>query len=33
VSASAEEFAAAYLDFVLKVQAHLGETGEPPVVF
>jgi hypothetical protein len=27
------EFASAYLDFVLQVQAHLGETGEAPVVF
>jgi hypothetical protein len=28
-----EEFATAYQQFVLEVQAHLGETGEPPVVF
>ena len=28
-----EEFAAAYLGFVLQVQAHLGETGQAPVVF
>ena len=30
---SAEQFADAYLNFVLQVQAHLGETGEAPVVF
>ena len=29
---SPEEFAAAYLQFVLQVQAHLGETGEAPAV-
>jgi hypothetical protein len=28
-----EQFADAYLKFVLQVQAHLGETGEAPVVF
>jgi hypothetical protein len=28
-----EEFSEAYLRFVLQVQAHLGETGEAPVVF
>ena len=28
---SQEEFAAAYQDFVLQVQTHLGETGEAPV--
>ena len=28
-----EQFGEAYLQFVLQVQAHLGETGEPPVVF
>lgn len=27
------EFASAYLDFVIQVQANLGETGEAPVVF
>ena len=27
-----EQFRAAYLQFVLQVQAHLGETGEAPVV-
>jgi hypothetical protein len=27
------EFEAAYLKFMLQVQSHLGETGEPPVVF
>ncbi len=27
-----EQFADAYLNFVLQVQAHLGETGEAPVV-
>ena len=27
-----QQFADAYLRFVLQVQAHLGETGEPPVV-
>ena len=30
---SPEQFADAYLKFVLQVQAHLGETGEAPVVF
>src|SRR5216684_1134797 len=29
---SPEQFAEAYLKFVLRVQAHLGETGEAPVV-
>jgi hypothetical protein len=33
LSSSAEEFAEAYLDFVLQVQSHLGDTGEAPVVF
>jgi len=28
-----EQFQAAYLDFVISVQAHLGDTGEAPVVF
>jgi hypothetical protein len=28
-----DQFSAAYLDFVLQVQGHLGETGEAPVVF
>ena len=28
-----EEFADAYMRFVLQVQAHLGETGTPPVPF
>lgn len=28
-----EQFAEAYLRFVIQVQAHLGETGEAPVVF
>jgi len=28
-----EQFNEAYLQFVLQVQAHLGETGEAPVVF
>jgi hypothetical protein len=28
-----EEFASAYLDFVIQVQSHLGETGAAPVVF
>ena len=32
-SLSPEKFAEAYLGFVLQVQAHLGETGEAPVVF
>jgi len=30
---SPQEFEAAYLKFLLQVQSHLGETGEPPVVF
>jgi hypothetical protein len=30
---SPQQFADRYLDFVLQVQAHLGETGEAPVVF
>ena len=30
-SCTPEQFAAAYLDFVLQVQTHLGETGEAPV--
>jgi hypothetical protein len=30
---SPEQFRAAYLDFVLSTQAHLGYTGEAPVVF
>ncbi len=30
--ATPQQFADAYLRFVLQVQAHLGETGEPPVV-
>src|SRR3984957_10175698 len=30
---STQQFAEAYLDFVLQVQCHLGETGEAPVVF
>ena len=32
-SCTPEEFGEAYKQFVLQVQAHLGETGEPPVVF
>ncbi|HZD50416.1 MAG TPA: hypothetical protein VE178_16860 [Silvibacterium sp.] len=28
-----QQFAAAYLNFVIQVQSHLGETGEAPVVF
>ncbi|HEY0795638.1 MAG TPA: hypothetical protein VGD64_07635 [Acidisarcina sp.] len=32
-SLSAAQFGPAYLKFVLAVQSHLGETGEPPVVF
>ena len=32
-TATPEEFAEEYLDFVLQVQCHLGETGEAPVVF
>jgi hypothetical protein len=31
-SCTPEQFADAYLNFVLQVQAHLGETGEAPVV-
>jgi hypothetical protein len=27
------QFAEAYLQFVIQVQAHLGETGDAPVVF
>jgi len=30
-SCTPEQFAVAYLDFVLQVQTHLGETGEAPV--
>jgi hypothetical protein len=30
---SPEQFADAYLKFVIQVQCHLGETGEAPVVF
>ena len=30
---SPEQFAAAYLKFMIQVQCHLGETGEAPVVF
>ena len=30
-SCTPEQFAAAYLDFVLQVQTHLGETGEAPI--
>ena len=30
---TAEEFGEAYLRFVIQAQAHLGETGEAPVVF
>jgi hypothetical protein len=30
---TAAQFSPAYLNFVLAVQSHLGETGEPPVVF
>jgi hypothetical protein len=29
---SPEQFAEAYLKFVIQVQSHLGETGEAPVV-
>jgi len=32
-SCNPEQFADAYLRFVLEVQAHLGETGEAPIVF
>jgi hypothetical protein len=28
---SPEQFADAYLNFVLQVQAHLGETGDAPI--
>jgi len=28
-----EEFSSAYLNFVIQVQAHLGETGQAPIVF
>jgi hypothetical protein len=28
-----EEFAGAYLNFVIQVQGHLGHTGEAPIVF
>jgi len=28
-----EEFKSAYLNFVIQVQAHLGETGQAPIVF
>ncbi|HZD30908.1 MAG TPA: hypothetical protein VE779_04525 [Candidatus Angelobacter sp.] len=28
-----QQFSEAYLRFVLQVQSHLGETGEPPIVF
>jgi hypothetical protein len=30
---TAEEFKSAYLNFVVQVQAHLGETGQAPIVF
>jgi hypothetical protein len=32
-SLTPEQFRVAYLDFVLAVQSHLGETGEAPAVF
>lgn len=32
-SISSEQFANDYLNFVIQVQSHLGETGEAPVVF
>ncbi len=32
-SYSPEQFAEAYLGFLIEVQSHLGETGEAPVVF
>jgi hypothetical protein len=32
-SLDAQQFAAAYLNFVIQVQSHLGETGEAPSVF
>ena len=28
-----EEFSSAYLNFVIQVQAHLGDTGQAPIVF
>ena len=30
---SPAEFSTAYLNFVIQVQGHLGETGEAPIVF
>jgi hypothetical protein len=30
---TAEEFSSAYLNFVIQVQAHLGETGQAPILF
>jgi hypothetical protein len=30
---SPQQFSEAYLRFVIEVQAHLGETGEAPIVF
>jgi hypothetical protein len=30
---TAEQFASAYLDFTIRVQSHLGETGAAPVAF
>jgi hypothetical protein len=32
-SCSPAEFSSAYLNFVIQVQGHLGETGEAPIVF
>jgi hypothetical protein len=32
-TSSPEQFAAAYRKFVLEVQAHLGDTGQAPIVF
>jgi hypothetical protein len=32
-SCNPEQFADAYLRFVLEIQSHLGETGEAPIVF
>ena len=32
-SCSPAEFSTAYLNFVIQVQGHLGETGEAPIVF
>jgi len=32
-AATPEEFAKAYLNFVIQTQAHLGDTGQAPVVF